>query len=57
MEDFIIDNGGKIYTIFHANNEPVVEKLPNFHEQMRRKEKKMREQDWKRMARFNYKKK
>ena len=48
---------GKVYIIYE--NLPVVEpsNLELLHDDMRRKEKKNREQDWKQRARYGYRKK
>lgn len=47
---------GKVYTIFEKLPE-IQPSLNLVHEEMQRKEKKTREQDWKQMARKGYRKK
>lgn len=53
----IIGKDGKVYTIFEYL-EPIAESLASLiADEMKRKEKKSRERDWKQRARYNYRKK
>lgn len=53
----IIEKDGKVYTIFEYL-EPITEsRTAIIANEMKRKEKKSREQDWKQRARYNYRKK
>ena len=57
MSSQVIING-KLYTIYEIVNRdfPQIQILPNYHQEMRKKEKISRESSWKQMSRFNYKK-
>lgn len=57
MSSQIIING-KSYTIYEIAdiNFPQIQTLPNYRQEMCKKEKISRESSWKHMSRFNYKK-
>ena len=48
---------GKVYTIFEMVPTVVDNKVELIKEEMEKKEKHMRERDWKQRARYNYRKK
>lgn len=53
----VIGKDGKVYTIFEYL-EPIAESQASLiADEMKRKEKKSRERDWKQRARYNYRKK